>query len=85
VILFRPGWRYGYQGAFATRGSLEGGFGHFVFGGSGAWADPGRRLAVGFVNNRAGGTPLGDLRVAQIGAAVIGCAKRVKGEAAVAA
>jgi CubicO group peptidase (beta-lactamase class C family) len=85
VILFRPGWRLGYHGAFTTRGALKGGFGHFGFGGSGAWADPKRRLALGFVNNRAGGTPLGDLRVAQIGTAVIGCVKRIAGEAAVAA
>jgi CubicO group peptidase (beta-lactamase class C family) len=85
VILFRPGWRLGYHGAFTARGALKGGFGHFGFGGSGAWADPGRRLALGFVNNSAGGMPLGDLRVAQIGAAVIGCVKRLAGEAAAAA
>ena len=77
VILFRPGWRLGYHGAFTTRGVVRGGFGHFGFGGSGAWADPKRRLAVGFVNNRAGGTPLGDLRIAQIGTAAIRAVDRI--------
>ena len=76
VILFRPGWRMGYHGAFTTRGVVRGGFGHFGFGGSGGWADPKGRLALGFVNNRAGGTPLGDLRIAQIGAAAVRCASR---------
>jgi CubicO group peptidase (beta-lactamase class C family) len=85
VILFRPGWRLGYHGAFTTRGALKGGFGHFGFGGSGGWADPTRELAIGFVNNRAGGTPLGDLRVAQIGSTVVGCAKRLAPSAAAAA
>ena len=77
VILFRPGWRLGFHGAFTTRGALKGGFGHFGFGGSGGWADPKRELAMGFINNRAGGTPLGDLRVAQIGSVVVGCVKRL--------
>ncbi len=85
VILFRPGWRLGYHGAFTTRGALKGGFGHFGFGGSGAWADPKRRLAIGFVNNRAGGTPLGDLRIAQIGSAVVRCASLAAGRVASAA
>jgi CubicO group peptidase (beta-lactamase class C family) len=74
VLLFRPGWRLGYHRVFTTSGPVRGGFGHFGFGGSGGWADPRRRLAVGFVNNRAGGTPLGDLRVLRIGAAAVRCA-----------
>jgi len=77
VLLFRPGWRLGYHGVFTTSGGVRGGFGHFGFGGSGGWADPRRRLAVGFVNNRAGGTPLGDLRVLQVGATAVRCADRV--------
>ncbi|MGH7855762.1 MAG: serine hydrolase [Candidatus Binatia bacterium] len=76
VILFRPMWRLGYHGLFTTAGPVAGGFDHFGFGGSGAWGDPKRELAVGFVNNRAGGTPLGDFRILQIGAAAIRCADR---------
>jgi len=76
VILFRPGWRLGYHGVFSTRGAIRGAFGHFGFGGSGAWGDPKRQLAVGFINNRAGGTPLGDLRILQINAAAVRAADR---------
>ena len=79
VILFRPRWRLGYHGVFTTRGGVRGAFGHFGFGGSGGWADPKRALAVGFVNNRAGGTPLGDLRILQIGAAAVRGAERLAG------
>jgi CubicO group peptidase (beta-lactamase class C family) len=82
VLLFRPNWRLGYHGVFTTGGGVRGAFGHYGFGGSGAWADPKRRLAVAFVNNRAGGTPLGDLRILQIGAAAVRSADRRRGSAA---
>ncbi len=71
VIPLRMGWRLGYHTAFTNRGALESAFGHFGFGGSGAWADPSRRLSVAMVNNRLGGTPFGDMRIAAIGGAVI--------------
>lgn len=74
----------GLHGKYETacsrpRGGVRGAFGHFGFGGSGGWADPKRELAVGFVNNRAGGTPLGDLRILQIGAAAVRAAERLSG------
>ncbi len=77
VIPLKMGWRLGYHTAFTTRGSLESAFGHFGFGGSGAWADPVRRLSVGMVNNRVGGGPFGDMRIASIGSAVTIAAKRL--------
>ena len=49
-------------------GIIPNGFGHFGFGGSGAWADPDNDLAVAFVCNRVAGTPFGDMRFLQIGA-----------------
>ena len=61
-------WRLGYHLAATTRGVIPNGFGHFGFGGSGAWADPDRNLAVGFVCNRVAGTPFGDTRLLRIGA-----------------
>jgi CubicO group peptidase (beta-lactamase class C family) len=68
VVGFPMRWRLGYHLAATTRGALPNGFGHFGFGGSGAWADPDRNLAVGFVCNRVAGTPFGDIRLLRIGA-----------------
>lgn len=78
VLPIRMGWRLGYHTAFTCRGALQSGFGHFGFGGSGAWADPSRRLSVAMINNRAGGTPFGDFRIAAIGSAVLDATKRLK-------
>lgn len=78
VIPVRMGWRLGYHTAFTLRGGLETAFGHFGFGGSGAWADPTRRLAVAMVNNRVGGTPFGDMRIASIGSAVVEATRRLR-------
>ena len=65
------GWRLGYHRAFTTRGKAEGAFGHYGFGGSGAFADPRRELAVGLIVNSGQGTPFGDIRTAQIATAAI--------------
>ena len=70
VLVLPMGWRLGYHAAFTTRGTVRGAFGHFGFGGSGGWADPRRDLAMAMVCNRGTGTPLGDLRMAELGAAV---------------
>jgi len=66
-------WRLGYHRAATIRGTIHGGFGHFGFGGSGAWADPKRRLAVALTLNSGVGTPFGDLRILRIGAAAMAC------------
>ena len=68
VVGFRMRWRLGYHLAATTRGVIPNGFGHFGFGGSGAWADPDNDLAVAFVCNRVAGTPFGDTRFLRIGA-----------------
>ena len=39
VIPIDMRWRLGYHGVYTTRGFPRNGFGHFGFGGSGAWAD----------------------------------------------
>ena len=65
------GWCLGYHKAFTTRGSPEGSFGHYGFGGSGAFADPKRELAVGLIVNSGQGTPFGDIRTAQIATAAL--------------
>jgi CubicO group peptidase (beta-lactamase class C family) len=68
VVGFPMRWRLGYHLAATTRGIIPDGFGHFGFGGSGAWADPDNDLAVAFVCNRVAGTPFGDTRFLRIGA-----------------
>ncbi|MGO8961061.1 MAG: serine hydrolase domain-containing protein [Streptosporangiaceae bacterium] len=70
VLVLPMGWRLGYHSAFTTQGTVRGAFGHFGFGGSGGWADPRRDLALAMVCNRGTGTPIGDLRMVQLGTAV---------------
>jgi len=69
VLVLPMGWRLGYHRAFTMGGAVRGAFGHFGFGGSGGWADPRHNLAVAMVCNRGGGTPIGDLRLAELGSA----------------
>lgn len=76
VVVMPMRWRLGYHFAATSRGSVSTGYGHFGFGGSGGWADPKTGLAIAMVCNRGGGTPIGDLRIAQLGAAAISAAER---------
>jgi CubicO group peptidase (beta-lactamase class C family) len=71
VMPFDMRWRLGYHGVATTRGVPRNAFGHFGFGGSGAWADPSRKLAVALIVNSGMGTPFGDLRILRIGGAVL--------------
>lgn len=76
VLVMPMDWRLGYHRVFTTRGPVRSAFGHFGFGGSGAWADPDQDLAVAFVCNRGSGTPVGDLRMMELGAAAVRAAQR---------
>ena len=69
-------WRLGYHRVFAPFRNVERAFGHFGFGGSGAWADPHRNLSVALTVNHGIGTPFGDSRMARVGAAAIKAADR---------
>lgn len=75
VIPFDMRWRLGYHGVFTNRGVPRHAFGHFGFGGSGAWADPSRNLAIGLVLNSGLGSPFGDFRIVRMGGAVLGAAR----------
>ncbi len=75
VIPFDMRWRLGYHGVFTTRGIPRQAFGHFGFGGSGAWADPSRNLSVAFIVNSGLGTPFGDTRTARISGAALASAR----------
>lgn len=73
---FNMRWRLGYHLAGTTKGVLPRAFGHFGFGGSGAWGDPDSGLAVAMILNQVGGTPFGDTKMLRIGAAAVRSAER---------
>jgi CubicO group peptidase (beta-lactamase class C family) len=75
VIPFDMRWRLGYHGVLTSQGVPRHAFGHFGFGGSGAWADPSRRLAVGLIVNSGIGTPFGDFRIMRMGGTALACAR----------
>ncbi len=76
VVPYSMHWRLGYHRVNTLGARVPRGFGHSGFGGSGAWADPDRQLAVGMVLNSGMGTPFGDLRIVRIGTTAIRCADR---------
>jgi CubicO group peptidase (beta-lactamase class C family) len=76
VVQFNMRWRLGYHLAATSTGVLPKGFGHFGFGGSGAWGDPDSGLAVAMVLNQVAGTPFGDTRFLRIGGAAVRSARR---------
>lgn len=71
VIPMPMQWRLGYHRVFTTGPRTPHAFGHFGYGGSGAWCDPSRDLAVGYVVNSGIGTPFGDMRLWQINTSTI--------------
>jgi len=76
VVPYPMHWRLGYHRVNTIRAPVPRGFGHSGFGGSGAWADPDRNLAVALTLNSGTGTLFGDLRIVQIGSAAVRCADR---------
>jgi CubicO group peptidase (beta-lactamase class C family) len=76
VVPYPLHWRLGYHRVNTLGVRVPRGFGHSGFGGSGAWADPDRHLALGLVLNSGMGTPFGDLRIVRISTAALRCADR---------
>ena len=74
VLVVPMRWRLGYHRIMTSRGPASEGFGHFGFGGSGAWADPTRDLSVAMVCNRGTGTPVGDLRLMRLSTVALAAA-----------
>lgn len=78
VIKINMKWRLGYHRAFTAGRPAERSFGHFGFGGSGAWADPETDLAVAFVtnDNTRTSTPFADVRLVRLGGQALKLARR---------
>ena len=76
VVGFPMRWRLGYHLAATTAGVPPRGFGHFGFGGSGAWGDPDSGLAVALVLNQVAGSPFADTRLLRIGGAALRAARQ---------
>jgi CubicO group peptidase (beta-lactamase class C family) len=70
-------WRLGYHQAFTAGRPAPKAFGHYGYGGSGAWADPETGLSLAFVTNRLGSvtTPIGDIRLPRLSAAALAVAR----------
>ena len=76
VIPVSMRWRLGYHSVAIAGGESPHAFGHFGLGGSGAWADPERDLAVALVLNSGMGTPFGDSRIIRVNSAAVRSADR---------
>ncbi len=76
VVPYPMHWRLGYHRVNTLGARVPRGFGHSGFGGSGAWADPDRQLAMAMVLNSGMGTPFGDIRIVRISTTAIRCADR---------
>lgn len=66
---FDLNWRLGWHRIGTSKGLLPDAFGHFGFGGSGAWADPSKELAMGMIVNS--GSAIMDTRILKMGTAVV--------------
>lgn len=78
VVGFPMGWRLGYHQGFVAGRQLPRAFGHFGFGGAGAWCDLDRRMSLAFVTNRMASltTPFADARLARLGSIALACHAR---------
>jgi CubicO group peptidase (beta-lactamase class C family) len=73
ILVFPMGWRLGYHGVPTPSGPIKGAFGHFGYGGSGAWASPRHNASCALVVNAGAGTPVGDWRMVKLSGVAIHC------------
>ncbi len=78
-VLFIPmHWRMGYHKAFTVGVRAPEAFGHYGYGGSGAFCDPSRNLAVALTLNSGAGTPMGNSNMPKIARAAIRSVDRLR-------
>ncbi|MDH3641976.1 MAG: beta-lactamase family protein [Gammaproteobacteria bacterium] len=78
-VLFIPmHWRMGYHRAFTVGAKAPNAFGHYGYGGSGAFCDPSRELAVALTLNSGAGTPMGNSNMPRIARAAIKAVDRLR-------
>jgi CubicO group peptidase (beta-lactamase class C family) len=78
-VLFIPmHWRMGYHRVFTLGVSAPQAFGHYGYGGSGAFCDPERNLAVALTLNSGAGTPMGNRNMPLIARAAIRAVDRLR-------
>jgi CubicO group peptidase (beta-lactamase class C family) len=78
-VLFIPmHWRMGYHKAFTIGLRAPEAFGHYGYGGSGAFCDPSRELAVALTLNSGAGTPMGNSNMPRIARAAIKAVDRLR-------
>ncbi len=70
-------WRLGYHRAFSFGRQSPSAFGHYGYGGSGAFCDPTRELAVALTLNSGAGTPMGNTNLPRIARAAFACVDRL--------
>ncbi|MGA1372668.1 MAG: serine hydrolase domain-containing protein [Pseudomonadales bacterium] len=71
VLLLPMHWRLGYHRAFVWGSQSPTAFGHYGYGGSGAFCDPLRSLSVAFTLNSGAGTPMGNTSMPRIARAAL--------------
>jgi CubicO group peptidase (beta-lactamase class C family) len=78
VLGVRMRWRLGYHQAITLGRVAPRGFGHFGYGGSGAWADPETGLALAYVTNKIAAltTPMGDMGLFRLSGLALAAARR---------
>jgi CubicO group peptidase (beta-lactamase class C family) len=77
-VLFIPmHWRMGYHRAFTVGTKAPNAFGHYGYGGSGAFCDASRELAVALTLNSGAGTPMGNSNMPRVARAAIKAVDRV--------
>jgi CubicO group peptidase (beta-lactamase class C family) len=76
VVIFPMRWRMGFHVVATPRGISKNAFGHFGYGGSGAWAHPKHKLSFAMTVNSGHGTPFGDFRMVRMTGIVLRGARR---------